>query len=553
MLNEKWRGRGNLLRRTQPISIGDRLPTKKDMACRTPEEDGASEEIAAERDAVSADLLAAVSEEQDTKELKTLPLSPKEKFPLVFALMEELAYLPEVETLVNSSETKEEFYSEVLNFIYDDGQNSESDLAKRYRAIFADPAQDEVLQAVLAFYWWGGEAGYQIFGRYPEAEMRKERGNMAMNFSAVSPETGEKVFCKIVATGNQLKGFPDSLAADAKREEYLEMTSNFIEENAVNLQTMSNREQKRVLTEVLAGLGVQGEHCTPTNKYLMYKDTLAGLEVRFEEGVLLEELLEQKINFSLEQKINLLIEILKGVHSLHMGMTKEEEEDLRNGLPLVFRRDPNVVYEYVVPPIVHRDLKPANIFVKTEDNEKIKVRIIDFGIAKIPGETNLDATKTGAVMGTLDYIPAWRFNKKSPARNSFAVDVWAVFEIGYRLLTGEHSHFRKMPDTLLNLPQNKNLTLQDINTRLHSGEIPMEEIHQATIIARVKGDPDLSALAEIKDADPELLSIFKKGLARKSEEAFETAEEAMQALGAWFKKKKRALPMQLGNLEGKGK
>lgn len=563
MLKNRWAGRGRSLMR-EPIKVlsgghGEGRKTREATVAGTQpfglDEDEKEAEVqeqiagmgaslrtvagigsdvsgAGTRNAFRAGL--AEPEQENTEALSTLPLSPKEECPLVFSLMEELRGFSELEYLVLTSDSQEEFYREVSDFITKyTAENSGAGLAERYRTIIADPAQHKVLQATLAFYWWGGEAGYQIFGSYPGATPAQERGNMGMNFVAFSLETGEKVFCKIMEKRKQFHGLPASVSAEADWEGYLLGITSFLSDNAINSK-ITDREQKRIITEALAGLGVQGEHFTPTNKPLIYKDTLAGVEVRFEEGfVLLEKLLEQEDTFSFEQKITLLIETLRGLNLLHTGKTIQRGD---------------VIIK--IAPVVHRDLKPANIFVKIEDNGKIKVRIFDFGIAKMPDQKNLDATKTGTVIGTLDYIPAWRFIPDSPARNSFAVDVWAVFEIGYQLLTGEHSHFRKMPNTLLNLAQTKGLetSLDDINRRLSLGDISPQEISHATIMTKVKGGPDFSALQEIPEADPALLTLFTKGLARKPEEAFKTAAEAMQALRDWLRNKKYALPMQLGNL-----
>jgi eukaryotic-like serine/threonine-protein kinase len=56
--------------------------------------------------------------------------------------------------------------------------------------------------------------------------------------------------------------------------------------------------------------------------------------------------------------------------------------------------------------IVHRDLKPSNIFVLDDPHGHLRIKIIDFGLAKAtqlgPGERAL--TKSGAVFGTPGYM-----------------------------------------------------------------------------------------------------------------------------------------------------
>src|SRR5207248_990205 len=58
--------------------------------------------------------------------------------------------------------------------------------------------------------------------------------------------------------------------------------------------------------------------------------------------------------------------------------------------------------------IVHRDLKPDNVFLVRDpempSGERIK--LLDFGIAKLAGDTGINAqkTRTGAVMGTPTYM-----------------------------------------------------------------------------------------------------------------------------------------------------
>jgi eukaryotic-like serine/threonine-protein kinase len=57
--------------------------------------------------------------------------------------------------------------------------------------------------------------------------------------------------------------------------------------------------------------------------------------------------------------------------------------------------------------VVHRDLKPANLFLSVRDDGAIRVKLVDFGIAKIirdANQTGAGLTRTGSVMGTAQYM-----------------------------------------------------------------------------------------------------------------------------------------------------
>jgi eukaryotic-like serine/threonine-protein kinase len=51
--------------------------------------------------------------------------------------------------------------------------------------------------------------------------------------------------------------------------------------------------------------------------------------------------------------------------------------------------------------VIHRDIKPANILV-LEDGETVK--LTDFGVAHLPGSDELQATRTGSMLGTPRYM-----------------------------------------------------------------------------------------------------------------------------------------------------
>ena len=86
--------------------------------------------------------------------------------------------------------------------------------------------------------------------------------------------------------------------------------------------------------------------------------------------------------------------------------------------------------------LVHRDIKPSNIFLHSDRSGEV-VKVIDFGIAKLVGDSP-DArvrpgTATGLLVGTPVYIAPERFEG---AAYDGAVDVFAVGVTLYEMLSG---------------------------------------------------------------------------------------------------------------------
>jgi serine/threonine-protein kinase len=83
--------------------------------------------------------------------------------------------------------------------------------------------------------------------------------------------------------------------------------------------------------------------------------------------------------------------------------------------------------------IVHRDLKPGNVMI----SERGKVKVLDFGLAKMPATGNevtlAPETRSGDVLGTLEYMSPEQARGKPVDHRS---DIYALGTIVYEMIAG---------------------------------------------------------------------------------------------------------------------
>jgi serine/threonine protein kinase/Tfp pilus assembly protein PilF len=77
--------------------------------------------------------------------------------------------------------------------------------------------------------------------------------------------------------------------------------------------------------------------------------------------------------------------------------------------------------------VIHRDLKPSNIFITDEGT----VKIIDFGLAKLAGNTRI--TKEGTTLGTVNYMSPEQARGEDIDKRT---DIWSLGVILYEMLAG---------------------------------------------------------------------------------------------------------------------
>ncbi len=137
-------------------------------------------------------------------------------------------------------------------------------------------------------------------------------------------------------------------------------------------------------------------------RYYMAMDYYRGLNMR----MILDTLEKQNLNLSLSSGIYILSEVLLGLRYAHRFTDREGK----------------------IREVIHRDVSPQNVLVTTDGD----VRLIDFGIAKIMGETGF--TDVGTIKGKLQYMSPEQAGGKDIDRRT---DLYALSVVAHEVFTGE--------------------------------------------------------------------------------------------------------------------
>ncbi len=85
--------------------------------------------------------------------------------------------------------------------------------------------------------------------------------------------------------------------------------------------------------------------------------------------------------------------------------------------------------------IVHRDIKPANLFLVRRADGTARVKILDFGVAKVVEAVDAGLTTPGSVVGSPSYASPEQLVR--PGAVDHRADIWALGVTLYALLAGE--------------------------------------------------------------------------------------------------------------------
>ncbi len=146
--------------------------------------------------------------------------------------------------------------------------------------------------------------------------------------------------------------------------------------------------------------------------------------------------------------------------------------------------------------VIHRDLKPSNVFLERRNDGAMRVKILDFGISKLPKEVGGDTlTEMGQSLGTFSFMPPEQIGKAKTVDHR--ADIYAAATLIYQALSGQ------LPYAAKNI-----LQMVDLKT---------------------KSEPRALASVVEGPVDPRLEAFLRRCLARNPEDRYQSAADALEA------------------------
>lgn len=191
----------------------------------------------------------------------------------------------------------------------------------------------------------------------------------------------------------------------------------------------------------------------------------------------------------------LVIEFIEG-HSLRKALSKVGR------LPLDFAAHVISSIGYALAEahsrkILHRDIKPENIMLTPQDHGPDRVRLIDFGIARVDNSELGSATMVPKTMGTLRYMAPEQLSGQLILTS--AADIFAFGVVAYEVLTGE------LPFKAKNISDMYHLEEQGVRVLPSQLRPDLPQLTEALL---------LSALEFDQEKRPQDVRIFGRDLAR---------------------------------------
>jgi serine/threonine protein kinase/Tfp pilus assembly protein PilF len=213
-----------------------------------------------------------------------------------------------------------------------------------------------------------------------------------------------------------------------------------------------------------------------------------------------------------DNQIFLVMEYIKG---------KDLKEKLKGGV-LHFEESLNIAIQIAEGiktahenGIVHRDIKSSNIMV----SDKGKVKIMDFGLAKI--QSNINLTKDHSTLGTAAYMSPEQAQGEEVDHRS---DIWSFGVVFYEMLTGQlpfkgdyeqaviYSILNEEPELVNSfrgdVPENIRIILskllkKECNTRIQSFDAVLDELKQKPSYLSEKTDEKSVAVLYFDNMSPD--------------------------------------------------